>query len=289
MLRTQDKRLWIARRMEDVIGPPRPVHFDAKQTSWAAPYAPVQLTAGSPGGTKGGYTTLIPSLDFDVYEMWVWFQGVSIASNQTGVLVDLALGAAASEVDFVTSLNAGFANNAGNGQSYRFPIFLPAGSRLSGACRAANSGDTVDMFVLAYGRPSRPVWAGRRITTYGAITASSRGTNFTMGTSNAEGSWTELVAATTEEHQFFAVGFGGAGDASHIGAGGVADIGIGAGGSEVAIAENFQVSINNAEVLRYDVPAMIPRRVPAGTRMVVRGAYNNASAQAFDAILYGVS
>ncbi len=160
------------------------------------------VTAGGSAHTKNTtYATLVAATAYTSYGITIGLGNVgTAASTNTRTLVDIAIGAASSEVVIVPNLLAGQvgASNSASSQPcyYHFPIVIPAGVRLSATSQSVAASDTVDVqvFLHQYSVPGK--WYGTRVTTYGADTADSTGTSHTHG----DGSYattTELTASTT--------------------------------------------------------------------------------------------
>jgi len=253
------------------------------------------VTAGTPAHTKNAtYTQLIASTAFDCYWIEIVMSEVFAVGTDTGTLVDIAIGAASAEQVIIPNLNAGFAAiiNSGTagtsgGQVYAFPLYIPAGSRLSATSQAVVASDTVRVWVKLYGGPKTPVWAGQQVVDYGTVAGSSSGTAVAAGVSGAEGTFTQIVAATTQDHFFFSAGL--AGDDSSIPASLLfLDVGIGAA-TEAVIMENQLYSNTSAEAIEQKQPVTIWTPVPSGTRLAARISQTSATAANYDVILYGVS
>lgn len=274
-----------------------PVGFMSRETNMTTPSAAwgTLVTAGGSSHAKNTtYAQIIASTAFDAYGILIMFSAVNSAGNATSMLVDIAIGAAASETVIIPNLNAGYANvisaSGGDvpGQQYFFPIKIPAGSRLSATSQALIVSDTCRVAVWLYGDPTGPVWAGTQVVDYGTNTAASKGVDVVAGLSAAEGSWTEIVASTTQDHAFIAAGCGGAADTTVLAAIAHLDLGIGAA-TETAIVENLPFITHASEGIVYPTPHYAQHLVASGTRLAARISIDNASAQSYDCIMYGVS
>lgn len=250
------------------------------------------VTASATPHTKGSYTELIASTGFEACWIEIGFGEVRNSGVDTATLVDIAIGAAASEQVIIPNLNACAATTnitlAIPSVRYHFPLLIPAGERISARSQALAVSDTVRVSVKLYGAPTEPVWAGQQVIDYGTNLAASRGVSVAAGLSAAEGSWTEIVSATTQDHSYLIAGVGMAGDISHQESSNLIDLGIGAA-TEVAIAEDFPFLMTASEALVYPFPAYAWSRIPSGTRLVARISSHQANAQSYDVILYGLS
>jgi hypothetical protein len=270
--------------------PPNP--FGAYQSNLGAPTVPAGtvVTASGTAHTKGSYVQLIASLNFDVYLVKMMLTDVSASTTNTAFLVDIAIGAAGQEEVIIPNINAGYACPAvgGAGLMYEFPLYIPAGSRVAARAQAAIVSDTANLMLWCYGEPRYPIWAGRQVVDYGADLATSRGVTIVAGTAGAEGAWTQIVAATTQDHNYIHAGVGGAADTSVLNAMAYMDIGVGAAAAETPIVEDLAWLSTTTEDMRGFFPLAMPVNVKSGERLSVRISESGA-AQSYDTILYGVS
>lgn len=143
------------------------------------------VTASATPHTKGSYSQLIASTSANAYGIFVNLFNTAVASTSTRVLVDIAVGAAASETIIIPDLiagNAGTSAGAQNaGHSYYFPIVIPVGTRVAARCQALGVSDTVDVQVHLLTNPVPGKWYGQRVTAYGANTGTSSGTSMSPG------------------------------------------------------------------------------------------------------------
>lgn len=269
-----------------------PVSFDYYESNVTTPTTGTSVTAGGTAHVKNTtYTTLIASTAQDAYAIEIKFSDVSTAVTDTSMLVDIAIGAAASETVIIPNLNAGYAGgqqalNEG-GQFYWFPLYIPSGSRISATAQAAIISDTVLVTVRLWGQPSSPVWAGSEVIDYGTVGASSKGTDVAAGTSGAEGTFTQIVASTTRSHYYIAAGMGCAADTTVQTNGGLIDVGVGAA-TEDPILEDYPFRAStNEDITHRPIGTFV--QVPSASRLTARISAQSATAQSYDVILYGVS
>lgn len=257
------------------------------------------VTAGGSTNTKNTtYAQLIASTSFDAYFMQIFFSDNNASNNASqSMLVDIAIGAASSETVIISNLNASAAGNrtvgvnisARGGQRYAFPLYIPSGSRISATAAGATASDTCYCIIRLWGNPTKPVWAGQQVTTYGAVTGSSRGTLVAAGLSGAEGSWTEITASTSAHTYYLAMGAGYGADASSQVGMNFLDAGVGAATeSELQALSNITLYSDSVERFSQEFGGAYVD-IPSGTRLVARVSSSQASAQSYDVIFYGVS
>lgn len=270
-----------------------PVSWDYYESNITTPTTGTSVTAGGTAHTKNTtYTTLIASTAADAYLIEVRFSDVSTVTTDTSMLVDIAIGAAADETVIIPNLVASGAfiatSNGGYGQTYLFPLYIPAGSRISATAQAAVISDTVLTTVKLWGNPSSPIWAGSEVIDYGTNLATSQGVAVAAGLSSAEGSFTQITASTTRGHSYIAAGIGFAGDTSTQSSVCLLDVGVGAATEDPILEDCFFGSTVNEDI-RFITPIGIQCQIPASTRLAARISASTASAQSYDVILYGVS
>jgi hypothetical protein len=155
------------------------------------------------------YTTLIAATAYDAYGIAVMVGNTATASTRTSVLLDIAIGAAASEQVIIPNLIAGnqavTASTSLGGSTYFFPIMIPKGVRVSATAQSVIVADTVHVAVHLFQHPIPGVWYGQRVTAYGADTATSSGTSMSPG-NNAYATDVSVSASTTNPIQFLQVG-----------------------------------------------------------------------------------
>jgi hypothetical protein len=109
-------------------------------------------------GSKGGWAQVIASLDHDTYGLLININSNNASAASRNTVVDIGIGAAASEVVLIPDLicgNAGVYNGQGGGSWHYFPILLPAGTRV--AARAQGTVVTAfRVYIQAMQRPSNP-------------------------------------------------------------------------------------------------------------------------------------
>lgn len=207
-------------------------------------------------------------------------------------LLDIGVGAAASEQVIVPNLMLGSGTNRDHAMWY-FPIHIPAGARIAGRSQGTTANDSCRVMVYLLGQGFAAAAPYSSVTTYGAATADSGGTSIDPGaTANTKGGWIEIVAATTREHAGFVLGFGNQVNTARTSATVALDVAIGAAGSEQKILVDvfFQLD-GGADNPRPSCTPFIPLHLPAGVRLAIQAASstNDATDRLFDAAIYAVS
>lgn len=245
------------------------------------------LTSHSTSHTKGSYTTLISSTAHSALGLLVNFPYA-----QDDGLMDIAVGAAASEQVIAPNLRVPGLVTDNHGLSVLLPLQVPAGSRISGRWQC-NSGSSAIMFghvsILAGG-----VWPGMgfsRMEAIGAVTASSKGTQVDPGgTIHTKGSYAQLTASTGFAYKALLVMVSTDNDATTSATNTLVDIAVGGAGSEVVQLGNLYCRhpANGLVIPPHFGP--IPVNIPAGTRVAARAQslVNTATDRELNVIAYGL-
>lgn len=201
-----------------------------------------------------------------------------VNATNTSTLLDVGIGAAASEVVVVASLPVGY---RGLGATVSVPVPVPSGSRVSVRIRSAVASKSVDLAVTLDTGPTvtAPV-------ALGANTAASRGVILGAPAGpTSPGAWTEIVASTAEAYQALVVSPQGGEDTAMLASGMRFDIATGAAASETLVATSWWGAFTSEYLYAASCP-LIPISIPAGTRLSAR--YSGSSSNLADLILHGV-
>lgn len=236
MLRTQDKRLFVGRRLSDI----------GLLTFRDAAYELVGDEANSHGITiaasgtnhvKGSYVTLGTTvMDCDGF-----YLQIVPGTSGNDFLVDIATGGAGSEVVILPNVACG-AGTVGNWSTCHpvyIPLPIPAGTVIRARCQS-NSTSSAEVWASVILARGKQYYAQRksRATAYGVTTASTHGTDIDPGGSaNTNGSWTE-VSSSVNRIDYVLVcssSHGGGATASWF-----AELGIGGAGSEALLVPGLQ-------------------------------------------------
>jgi hypothetical protein len=216
--------------------------------------------------TKGSYVELTSATDRNAAGFLVTLEG-----NGGGeYLVDIAVGAAASEQIICTNLHGVI--NAVNVRSWEYfvPVPIPGGTRL--AARMQSSSTTQVLYgsiSLYHGGLMTPSCA--LIESLNADTANSQGTLIAQGgANNTKGAYTQIVASTTRRYRGLIISNGRRGTvATQLF---INDVAIGAAASEQIIIPNIYWSQNTTtDQIERPVQGPFWVDIPAGTRIAVRG------------------
>ncbi len=253
------------------------------------------VTSGA-ANTKGSYVQLIASTAFDIHYISIQLYPVGEATGDA-LLCDIAVGAASSEYDIIPNLycESATASFRTPVAQYSFPIFIPAGSRISARCQADAATQAVDINLQGFGfsfMPSAPLTS--LIEAMGFDLSDSAGTLVDPGGSaNTKGAWSQLVASTAREIRALGLAVGrNAGNQSLSDADFLVDIGVGAAGSErVIIPDWYAFSGSSGDTYRSQGTPAFPVYIPAGSRVAARAQSSDTDAtdRLIDVIAYGAS
>lgn len=244
----------------------------------------VVVTSNATANTKGSYTELIASTSEETY----WVQIVlkcPLAVQDRGFLIDLATGAAASEV--VKVANIPFFANANGLISQPFPLTIPSSTRVAARCQDSGGGNAVEMMI--YLSNDSGYGTSTVNETIGAQTGTSQGTDVDPGgTDNTKGSYTQLVASTADEYHYWLVFMGNSTNTAQTNQSYLVDaLATGVSTSEVDKIANVPFSSTALELPSTDYSFF--ETVASSTRIAARGQSNNAVAAGANDRLFDIT
>jgi hypothetical protein len=247
----------------------------------------INIQPPATANTKGAWVQLSAGLSADCDLVSLRFSGQAGGATVYGLMFDIAIGAAGSEIVIAPNI---FAPMAGGAYSALFasrvliPLSIPAGTRVAARvqCDAASPGlgsTGLIMRTFAGGLMLDESFSG--LDDIGTNVAATKGTVITP-TDQAKGSYSQIIAATARDYAgFFAVAGGNSGAAGNSGL--LVDIAIGPSGSEQIIFPDWHVN-----PLYYNWSDFITVAIPAGTRIAARAAENDGSTKSIDLAIYGL-
>lgn len=254
------------------------------------------VTTGGTATTKGTAAQLIASTRADAHLIEIVCSNVGASATDSRGCLDILIGAATEQVLIPNLLIgcAGGASAVGCGpKRWVFPLYIPAGSRISAqaACARTATAIRVCVYLLGFG-PAAPFRVGSRVTTYGVTVPD--GTAVTAGTAG-EGAWTQIAAATSRDHFAFFPSWQPPNDTTltpqktYF-----LDMGIGAATEEALgqAAQRYQYMLDTGEMAEGPYGGGFPtwQDVPSGTRLVARlSASGAADAAASQVAIHAVS
>jgi hypothetical protein len=251
----------------------------------------ISVTTGASASTKGSPVEIIASTPFDAYMIHVSATEYSLGATNSQACLDILVGAATEEILIPDLLVGGSSlDHLGGGREYMFPLYIPSGTRIAAQVAGQRTSTAMKIVVGIWGgHGSPPFRVGRKVTTYGISTVPS-GTTVVPGASGAEGSWTEIVASTSEDHFALMPGFQSGDDTTKNTLNFFVDVGEGAA-TEEEIAQTYIFATDPSEV-DYGPTPVFPTfiDIPSGTRLVMRASCNGVlDAGNYNGVIHGVS
>lgn len=254
-----------------------------------------ELTASSNGttlgvsatNTKGSWVQLSASTAFDAEGILVTIGG-SVAGSPSQ-LIDIGIGSAGNERIVVPDLL--ISNRLGHPQSIWLPIRIKGGSRLAARAQSTATANVPKITVTIMSANPSGLPGFDRMTAYGIATGDSGGTNPDPGgTANTKGSYTQIVASTTNEMKAMLLALSARANSAMTDAGWLFDFAIGAGGSErIVLPDQWAGAQTASDVITPSFVGPIACSIPAGTRLAVRcqSSITDATDRLLDTAWYG--
>lgn len=289
MLRTADKTLALGRELGQVIHRYEPISL----TSEGELSASSNGTLVTPGGVAHTKTAWVQIVAATAAQADGFF--LNIQPGDTGIadfLVDVGIGAAASETVIVSNLlyTSGI-GDAAPGRAY-FPIPIAPGTRIAvrAQCSDTASASVRMILTLVTGGISTAL-VSRQATTYGADTSDSGGTAVDAGGStHTKGAWAELTSSVTRDFHQCVICVGNRNNAANTQQNILLDLGVGGAGSETVVVPDLYFRGRDQEEV---VPKMswVPLTVRAGQRLAARiqSSTNDATDRVIDVVVIGFS
>lgn len=274
-----------------MLKPAAPAMHQYQSSQTVPATSPGTTLTGTTANTKGSYTQLISSLNFDAVLVVVNFHNSFSSGVDSSVLVDIAIGSSGQETIIIPDLLAGWAgaaDDSGAPRHYIFPLYIPSGSRIAARISSAIASGTVIAWLQLYGglADTEAWWCGSQVVAYGINSGGSKGTSVTPGNSNAEGTWTS-IGTTSQDHKVIVPGVQMA-DTAEAGNGMCLDIGIDTSSTSI-LRENYRGACDASErISQWGVWWPIYQPIASGSVLAAR-ATMNGTADTMDVALYGVS
>lgn len=247
------------------------------------------LPAVAPINTKGSWNQLTAATPNETN--WV-SMAVNAFFGSTGtpgdIAFDIGIGAGGSERTVLSNLIFSASSGFSPKQTFDFPLDIPAGSRvairLQETSTAGNGGTNFWVVPVFYNAGMTELEGASAIDgIYGSLSAAPYTVQYTAGASGVFGSYTQIVASTLRDYIGFFAEFdqAQATDANFNDV--VVHIAIGASGSEEVLVEATVAQVTTT------ITPFYPIKIPAGSRLAVRGTYGTAiSGGKFGINIYGV-
>jgi len=248
------------------------------------------LLQASSANTKGSWVEIKASTSVDCHELTIYR---TYKRNAFDFLVDIGIGASGSQTTIIS--NYLFPNDqsdsCGNCTA-SFPIYIPAGTQIWG--RQQNAGGNFNIYVGAFLKSRNPqnTVQGSLVTTYGANTSDSGGTQMDTGSvAWTWQSWQVLSSSITHPIHAIHVALGRVNSYSRNYHDFRYDIGYGAASSEKLVFRGRSIDWDDTGSCNDTYEYWHPVNIPAGSRLVARcrGSATGASDRIQDLVVYGVT
>lgn len=248
------------------------------------------VTTGASSNTKGTPAELITSTNFDAYWVRIMCCAYGLSATASDGCLDILAGASTEEV-IIPNLLMGYSPDPTLAQGFKtwdFPLYIPAGTRIAAQAAGLRTATAFRVAIFLYGGDGCPAFpVGQKVTTYGIGTVPN-GTSVTPGASGAEGSWTQIVASTSEDHFAIVPSFQAINNSGMLSRMIAMDIGVGAA-TEEEIAQSIWWAANGLEYIVGPANSMpCFQSIPAGSRLSTRLSNNNTT-PSYDVALHCVS
>lgn len=198
--------------------------------------------------------------------------GIAVSAQNSQTLLTIGVGTSGQEQAIAGDIAIGgslpFA-------SWHIPIAVGQGQRITAQLRSAVASKACTMGVSIYGGGGG-LEGGYKGVTYGAVTASSRGTILTAAaaTNTEATTWTVLTTSTTSRIGWLLVGLAAPNNALATAQNGLLDIGVAASGAgantEVPIINDIPFAVSANEDINCAYPLTYPASIPVGMRISAR-------------------
>lgn len=221
-------------------------------------------------GSKGSWTQMLASTTDDTFGLLICINSSSASNASRNYAIDIGVGGSGSEQVLVPDLLGGnAATYVIGGLWYYFPVFIPAGTRLS--TRAQGTVTTaLRVFAQTLQRPANPsqVRKASFVEAYGVT--GTAGVSLTAGTTT-DGAWT-LIGTTSRKVWWWQFGIQvDTADTSHLAVVNHVDVAIGNGTNFDIIISDAQVIVSTSETLgNTPLSAGVEFMAPEGTNVYAR-------------------
>ncbi len=257
----------------------------------------VSTTTDGTANTESAWAELVAATDEDIIAIQPFMQRRS-GSGQHGLMVTFGVGPSGKEQSILDNFYMDTDLFIGPYQCPMFPVFIPAGTRLAFKTRASLASMVVELNLNCWhqGNAMIPSSFGR-ITTYGAITASTSAVELDPPAGIYSGdvvtnkTFLEVDASIAYPIKMLNLGVFQARQTARADNHWFIDIAIGAAGKERSLIEDLvAASDSSSDQVSPFYIGPIPVDIPAGERLGVRAVKKSAGSNGdIGIIIYGVS
>lgn len=234
------------------------------------------ITASSTINTKGSYAQLVALTPVDAEGFLLQLSKPS--STTGGYLIDIAVGASGSELVILPNVVFNNQSSSFSSMTIWVPLAIPAGSRIAARSQSSTASGTITCNVILAEAWFDEDQCLSNAMNFGASTSSSFGVTIDPGASaDTKGAYTQLIASTSFDVAAIQIIFDNQGGAAAAAASILVGIAVGASGSEKVIVPNLMATTAGTGQIAEPAPPDIPIRIPAGSRIAVRGQSTNTN------------
>lgn len=241
------------------------------------------FNTATPGiNVKTAWSQLVASTTADVWAMSVIPTDAFATGALSHALLDIGVGAAASEQVVVSNMIVGGTASANAGQNvYWLPVWIPKGSRIAARMQSDPTKTIMRVTIVYYPGSSWTPWPTYTgVDCIGADTATSFGLSLTAGNAGTESAWTNVGSVTTRQYKALKLVAQLDTNAALNSLAYHAEIGI----ASTTLAE-YWFSTSNQETLGNIFPFVPqPAMIPTGTQLMVRAECSGTG----EALQYGI-
>ncbi len=244
------------------------------------------VTPSATANTKGNWAQLTASTANDACMIVVLVEDDN--GGAINYSIDIGVGAGGSEkilvADLMISTNA---NSQPVSNFYMLPVQIPSGTRVAARTQASGASQAaINVAVYIADGAFTQLEGAAGVDTIGFTAATTSGTAVTSGNA-VKGSYAQLSASTAKDYVglMFAMDYQGSSVIHNQSW--LADIAVGAGGSENIIIPNYYMRSNTQSIFNPSTSEYFPIQIPSGTAISAR-LQSNFAAVAVGMTAYGV-
>ena len=268
--------------------PPQRLRVQSNAPALATVTPGAAVTTSATPSVKGSPAQIFASTDFDVWGVTLVFTDYGKGATASNACFDLLLGDNDDVV--IADILCGYSPESSQlgSQRHWFPLFIPAGTKVSGRAAGVRASTAMQVQVFLEGGTLSPPWrVGSRVTTYG-ITTVPDGTAI-VPAQGSEGSWAQITAATTEDHFYLVPSFQLANENGVQNRTLTIDYGRGSAGSEVVLGSTSYGHSIQEQISTLGDLGGEDLHVAAGSRLAMRGSINSTATASYNGALHGVT
>lgn len=245
------------------------------------------VTSAGTANTKGAWTTIVASTPHPVSGILLC---PSFNAGSVSYLLDIGVGGSGSETILIPDLH--FSGMGTCPPVTLFPLGIPQGSRIAARSAASSPSEVIRFSCHLLSGGFDEASSRCRVTAYGVAASDSGGVSVDPGAAaHTKGAWTTITASTTATIHELMIAAGNQSNPVAAAAQWLADIGVGAAGSERILLADYRLHATLQETLVPSMSPLLPVSIPPGSRLAVRSqcSITDATDRLIDFVLYGVT